>query len=73
MNNWHRFQSLAALVLLAAAGSAQAASCDRACLEGFVDRYFDALLAHEIRRPAMRKPSTAALRRTAKLQDQSTA
>src|SRR6201995_3170054 len=29
----------------------------------------DALEAHEIRRPAMRKPSTAALRRTGKLQD----
>ena len=29
----------------------------------------DALEAHETRRPAMRKPSTAALRRTGKLQD----
>jgi transposase len=29
----------------------------------------DALEAHEIRRPAMRKPSTAALRRTGNLQD----
>src|ERR1700758_1352170 len=29
----------------------------------------DALEAHAIRRPAMRKPSTAALRRTGKLQD----
>ncbi len=47
MNTRQRFQGLAGVLLLAAAGSAQAASCDRACLEGFVDRYFDALLKHD--------------------------
>ncbi|HEX4025416.1 MAG TPA: hypothetical protein VHX52_12075 [Steroidobacteraceae bacterium] len=29
------------------ANAASAASCDRACLEGFVDQYLDALLAHD--------------------------
>lgn len=38
---------LAGTVLLAGAMSARAAvPCDRACLEGFVDRYLDALIAH---------------------------
>jgi transposase len=32
-------------------------------------QFIDALEAHEIRRPAMRKPSTTALRRRGKLQD----
>jgi hypothetical protein len=47
MRNLRGFRYLAGLSLLAGALSAQAASCDRACLEGFVDRYFDALLAHD--------------------------
>jgi len=42
---------LAAVAALSAAGSAHpalaAAGCDRACLEGFVDRYLDALIAHD--------------------------
>src|ERR1700728_2795706 len=47
MNSVQRFKCLAGMLLLAGASSAQAAvPCDRACLEGFVDRYFDALLAH---------------------------
>jgi hypothetical protein len=48
MNSVQRFKCLAGMLLLAGAGSAHAAApCDRACLEGFVDRYFDALLAHD--------------------------
>ncbi|HEV2701114.1 MAG TPA: nuclear transport factor 2 family protein [Steroidobacteraceae bacterium] len=48
MNTRQKLQCLAGLLLVGAAGSAQAATnCDRACLEGFVDRYFDALLAHD--------------------------
>ncbi|HTC51424.1 MAG TPA: nuclear transport factor 2 family protein [Steroidobacteraceae bacterium] len=47
MNSMRKFKCLAALLLLAGASSAQAAQCDRGCLEGFVDRYFDALLAHD--------------------------
>ena len=48
MNILRKFKYLAASVLLTGAMSAHAAtSCDRACLEGFVDRYFDALLAHD--------------------------
>jgi hypothetical protein len=48
MNSVQRFKCLAGMLLLAGASSAQAAApCDRACLEGFVDRYFDALLAHD--------------------------
>jgi len=42
-----------ALLFLIAAGPvamAQPASCDRQCLEGFIDRYLDALLAHDPRR-----------------------
>ena len=37
-------------VALAATGTAQQAApgaCDRACLEGFVDRYLDAMVAHD--------------------------
>src|SRR5689334_8089542 len=33
-------------LLFAAQGWAQSA-CDRACLEGFVDQYMDALIAHD--------------------------
>jgi len=47
MNTLQRFKCLSGMLLLAAATHAQAAQCDRACLEGFVDRYFDALLAHD--------------------------
>jgi len=48
MNSVQRFKCLAGMLLLAGASSAPAAApCDRACLEGFVDRYFDALLAHD--------------------------
>ena len=48
MNNRRRFQYLAATLLLTGALNAHAAApCDRACLEGLVDSYFDALLAHD--------------------------
>jgi len=40
--------ALATILMLAATGTAMAApSCDRQCLEGFVERYFDALIAHQ--------------------------
>ena len=40
--------ALAAMLSLQVAGSALAASsCDRPCLEGFVDRYLDAAIAHQ--------------------------
>ena len=43
---------LAALAIVAAASTvptraANAADCDRACLESMVDRYVDALIAHD--------------------------
>jgi hypothetical protein len=48
MNTLRGLKYLAGSVLLAATMSAQAAAtCDRACLEGFVDRYLDAVLAHD--------------------------
>jgi hypothetical protein len=47
MNKLQGFKCVAGVLLLAGASGAQAAQCDRACLEGFVDRYFDALLAHD--------------------------
>ena len=47
MNMLQGCRYLAGTILLAGAMSAHAASCERACLEGFVDRYFDALLAHD--------------------------
>ena len=37
---------LSAGALLAATAAAQGGACDRACLEGFVDQYLDAMLAH---------------------------
>jgi hypothetical protein len=39
--------TLAVVGLHAAAGSVWAADCDRACLEGFVDRYLDAVIADQ--------------------------
>jgi len=36
------------LVLLPAAAMAQKPACDRACLEGYVDRYLDAMQAHNM-------------------------
>jgi hypothetical protein len=48
MNNLRGFRYLGVTLLLGGAMSVHAAApCDRACLEGFVDRYFDALLAHD--------------------------
>jgi hypothetical protein len=47
MKMLQRCKYLAGTILLVGAMSAHAASCDRACLEGFVDRYLDALLAHD--------------------------
>ncbi len=54
MNNLRGLKYLAGTMLLAGAMSAQAAApCDRACLEGFVDHYLDALLAHDPARVAL--------------------
>jgi hypothetical protein len=44
----------------AQAGAASASSCDRACLEGFVDRFLDALVAHD----PSRLPTTKLVRFT---------
>jgi hypothetical protein len=47
MNNLRGLKYLAGTLLLAGAISAHAAApCDRACLEGFVEQYLDAVLAH---------------------------
>jgi len=47
MNRTRGLKYVAGAALLAATLSARAAgTCDRACLEGFVDRYLDAVLAH---------------------------
>ena len=40
-----RLAGLAAVALAGFGGLAHAADCDRACLEGFVDRYLDAVVA----------------------------
>jgi hypothetical protein len=44
-----RFPAVTVALLLALAANAQAqkVDCDRACLEGFVDKYLDAALAHD--------------------------
>ncbi len=42
------FACLCAVMVLASVGAARAAeSCDRACLEGLIDRYMTALVAHD--------------------------
>ncbi len=41
-----KLAAVVALAVLAVAGQASAA-CDRSCLEGFVNRYMDALVAHD--------------------------
>ena len=47
MRNLRGLKYLAGTLLMAGAMSARAAApCDRACLEGFVDKYLDAVLAH---------------------------
>lgn len=47
MRNPRSLKCLAGTLLLAGAMTARAAApCDRACLEGFVDKYLDAVLAH---------------------------
>ena len=43
----HVRAAFAAVVLFSSTGALAAPSCDRACLEGFVDRYLDAVLAHQ--------------------------
>jgi hypothetical protein len=43
----HIRAAFAAIVLCSSTGAFAAPSCDRACLEGFVDRYLDALVAHQ--------------------------
>lgn len=47
MKNVMRVWSLTLLVTWGTAGNAQQAACDRQCLEGFVDRYLDALVDHD--------------------------
>lgn len=39
--------AFAALLIVGSTSALAATSCDRACLEGFVDRYLDALVAHQ--------------------------
>jgi hypothetical protein len=47
MNKMRSLKYLAGAMLLAGTMTARAAdTCDRSCLEGFVDRYLDAVLAH---------------------------
>jgi hypothetical protein len=57
------FLSVAVLGMaaLAAAQSKSGSNCDRACLEGFVDRYLDAVIAHD--------PSKAPLAKDAKFSE----
>ena len=48
VNNSSWYKTLAGLGMLAVAGTAPAAqSCDRGCLQGLVDRYLDAVIAHQ--------------------------
>jgi hypothetical protein len=47
MNKNYLKMGVVLLPLLVAAGAAQAATCDRACLQGFVDRYLDAVAANQ--------------------------
>src|SRR5690348_4000810 len=45
-----KFAVLTVLLVLSASSNriyAQGGACDRACLEGFVDKYLDALVAHD--------------------------
>jgi len=44
------FGLVATYLLLHFAAASASSSCDRACLEGFVDRYLDAMLAHDPRK-----------------------
>ena len=55
--------ALALALFAAGVATAQPASCDRRCLEDFVDRYLDALVRHDRAPcPSLRRPAT---RRTA--------
>ena len=47
---WLGVGLLAALLPLHDSASAASASCDRACLEGFVERYLEAMIAHDPRK-----------------------
>jgi hypothetical protein len=47
---WLGVGLLAALAPVHDTASASSAPCERACLEGFVDRYLDAMIAHDPRR-----------------------
>ena len=48
--------ALAALFAPSAMAQASGPPCDRACLTGFVDSYFKALLAHDARSAARQHP-----------------
>jgi hypothetical protein len=48
------------LIGMAIAGALAAQTCDRACLEGFVDQYIDALIAHDVKK----LPMTARVKNT---------
>ena len=45
---WLALVLLAAASVPAAAQAPDGAACDRACLEGYVDKYLDAMLANEV-------------------------
>src|ERR1700730_10074011 len=47
---WLGIGLLPALLAVAGPASASSTSCDRACLEGFVDRYLEAMIAHDPRK-----------------------
>ncbi|HUA21095.1 MAG TPA: hypothetical protein VMB25_20245, partial [Bryobacteraceae bacterium] len=51
MASWRQMEiyllGLGAMGLALASNLAAQNSCDRACLEGFVDKYFDAMVAHD--------------------------
>jgi len=48
------------LIGIAIAGALAAQTCDRTCLEGFVDQYMDALIAHDVKK----LPMTARVKNT---------
>ena len=51
--------SILSIGILVASGLAAQNTCDRACLEGFVDQYMDALIAHDIARAAFHLVDTS--------------
>jgi hypothetical protein len=53
LRTWFGTGILLAVTLIHAAAEAAPSSCERACLEGFVDQYLDAMLAHDPKRAAL--------------------